>query len=132
MEAIGVVTKTQGKNAVVRVARQSACSGNCHDCSGCGERPMETTAFSEIDLKIGDKVRIESDSASVLSGMFAVFILPLYLPLIGYLILSTVDLGLAGVLGGLILTVVIIATLSKSRWYIRKTQPRVVCKLTKD
>ena len=52
--------------AQVMVVRQSACSGDCHKCSGCGavEQKMLLTAQNPIGAKPGDLVTIASDSGA--------------------------------------------------------------------
>ena len=48
--------------ARVSVLRQSACSGDCHKCAGCGaaEQTMIFTAINSIGAKPGDLVTVES------------------------------------------------------------------------
>ena len=67
--------------AQVAVIRQSACSGDCHQCSGCGA-PQQTlllTATNVIGAKPGDLVVIQSESGPVLTGAAVLYLLPLVL-----------------------------------------------------
>ena len=80
----------------VMVVRQSACSGDCHKCAGCGavEQKMLLTVCDPIGTKPGDVVTIRSDSAPVLKGAAVLYLLPLLLFIPGYL------LGMRWHLGG--------------------------------
>ena len=83
--------------AQVMVVRQSACSGDCHKCSGCGavEQKLLLTVQNPIGARPGEVVTISSDSAPVLKGAAILYLLPLVLFVAGYLI------GMQWQLGGL-------------------------------
>ena len=83
--------------ARVSVLRQSACSGDCHKCAGCGaaEQTMIFTAINPIGAKPGDLVTVESASGPVLKAAAMLYMLPLVLFIAGYL------LGMQWKLGGL-------------------------------
>lgn len=70
------------------VVRQSACSGDCHQCGGCGsmKQTLRVTAENPIGAKCGEKVWVESGSADVLKGAALVYLLPLVLFLAAYLL----------------------------------------------
>ena len=73
--------------AQVVVIRQSACSGDCHKCSGCGAA-QETVMFvaqNPVDAKAGDLVRVESETAPVLKAAAVLYLLPLVLFIAGYI-----------------------------------------------
>lgn len=69
------------------VVRQSACSGDCHACGGCGsvKQTLRVTAQNPIAAKCGERVWIESGSAPILKGAALVYLLPLALFLAAYL-----------------------------------------------
>ena len=73
--------------AKVMLVRQSACSGDCHKCSGCGavEQKMLLTAQNPIGAKPGELVNIESASGPVLRGAAILYLLPLVLFILAYL-----------------------------------------------
>lgn len=75
-----------GKAEVFRV-RESACSGDCHKCSGCGaaKQTVVLTARNAIGARVGDMVVITSSSSRVLKAAAVLYILPLVLFLTGYL-----------------------------------------------
>ena len=72
--------------AEVFVERQSACSGECHKCSGCGAAKQQVfvRARNSIGARPGDQVIVSSDDRQVVSAMLVVYILPLILLLAGY------------------------------------------------
>lgn len=73
--------------AQVACLRQSACSGDCHKCSGCGavEQTMVFTARNPIGAKPGDMVIVESESGPVLKAAAVLYLLPLVLFIAAYL-----------------------------------------------
>lgn len=76
-----------GMAEVIRV-RESACSGDCHQCSGCGaaKETLVLQAGNPIDAKPGDLVKIQSASTPVLKAATVLYILPLVMFLLGYLL----------------------------------------------
>lgn len=89
-----------GGMARVMVVRESACSGDCHKCSGCGAA-KETLIFearNPIGAKPGDLVIVQSESGPVLAGAAILYMLPLVLFFLGYFLGDM--FGLGAVLGG--------------------------------
>ena len=98
-----------GSAEVLRV-RESACSGDCHKCSGCGssQQTMVICAENPIGAKVGDWVVIEAKSGAVLKAAVMLYIVPLVLFIAGYLLgehlwQSGILFALAGLLIGLVL-----------------------------
>ena len=87
-------------NATVIHVRQSACSGDCHKCSGCGaqQETMELTARNPIGAKPGDLVVMEAETGPVLKAAAVLYLLPLGLFFLGYL-LGQVLWGRGGLVG---------------------------------
>ena len=81
--------------------RQSACSGDCHKCSGCGaaKETMIVTAENPIRASVGDFVTLTSDTASVMKAVVVVYLLPLVLFFAGYALGAAID-WLPGLMGG--------------------------------
>ena len=75
-----------GTARVIHV-RQSACSGDCHQCSGCGaaQKTLALTVRNPIGAVPGDLVVIESQSGPVLAAAAVLYVLPLVLFFMGYL-----------------------------------------------
>ncbi len=99
---------SDGTAQVLRT-RESACSGDCHKCSGCGAAAQSVlvTARNPIGAKPGDRVLITSDTAPVLAAAALLYILPLVLFIAGYLAAESLWgkgplLGLGGFMLGLV------------------------------
>ena len=74
-----------GTATVVHV-RESACSGDCHKCSGCGAA-KETVVFradNPIGARVGDLVVVRSESGPVLRAAAVLYVLPMVLFFLGY------------------------------------------------
>ena len=88
MEQIVRVTRTHGDGtATVAHMRQSACSGDCHKCSGCGAATEQILlqAVNPIGAEAGDFVKIESASGPVLKAAAMLYLVPMVLFFAGYL-----------------------------------------------
>ena len=72
--------------AEIFLVRESACSGDCHKCSGCGaaKETMIAVAENQIGAKAGDFVKVTSDTRQVLGMAMLVYALPLVLFFAGY------------------------------------------------
>lgn len=74
-----------GTAQVVRV-RESACSGDCHKCAGCGAA-TQTVVFearNPIGAKPGQMVIVRSQSGPVLKAALVLYMMPLILFFLGY------------------------------------------------
>lgn len=101
-----------GTAEVFRV-RESACSGDCHKCSGCGaaKETVVFTAVNPLGARPGDLVTIRSQSAPVLKAAVVLYVAPLVLFFLGVALgslLGTMEylLGGLGFCLGLVLVVV--------------------------
>lgn len=76
-----------GTATVVHV-RESACSGDCHKCSGCGaaKEAILLEAKNPIGAKPGDLVTIESATGPVLKAAMVMYMVPMVLFFVGYAI----------------------------------------------
>lgn len=74
--------------ALVLHIRQSACSGDCHKCSGCGavQEKMLILAHNPIRAEVGDMVKITANSGPVLFAAAVLYAIPVALFFVGYLI----------------------------------------------
>ena len=86
MRQQGTVESAEGEVAVVCIERESACSGDCHKCSGCGavKQTLRIQAGNPIGAQRGDRVYVESSGATVLWGAVLVYLLPILGFLAGY------------------------------------------------
>ncbi len=88
MEQLVRVTKVYDNGrALVRLDRESACSGDCHKCGGCGavQQTLLVEAENPIGAKPGELVRIGSDSGRLLWQAALLYLMPLCLFFLGYL-----------------------------------------------
>ena len=94
-----------GTAEVVHV-RQSACSGDCHKCSGCGavKETMVLSVLNPIGAKPGDVVTIETKTVQVLCAAAIFYVLPLVMFFAGCL-LGGLWIGGAGFALGILLAV---------------------------
>ena len=87
MEQLVRVRETHGDGtaAVIHV-RESACSGDCHKCSGCGaaKETVIFTADNPIGARPGDLVKVDSSTAPLLKAAMVLYVLPLILFFLGY------------------------------------------------
>ena len=72
--------------ADVILVRESACSGDCHKCSGCGaaKEAILLEAKNPIGAKPGDLVTIESATGPVLKAAMVMYMVPMVLFFVGY------------------------------------------------
>ena len=72
--------------ATVLLVRDSACSGDCHKCSGCGaaKETMIFTAQNAIGASRGDLVKVESATGPVMKAAVVLYVIPLALFFLGY------------------------------------------------
>jgi len=88
--------------ADIILVRESACSGDCHKCSGCGaaKETMIVTAENPIRAQVGDFVTLTSDTASIMKAVVAVYLVPLVLFFAGYALGAALGIS-GGLVGGL-------------------------------
>ncbi len=86
--------------AQVLLVRESACSGDCHKCSGCGaaKETLLLTARNSIRASRGDLVTVESATGPVLKAAAVLYVMPLVLFFLGYALGAA--LALSGALFG--------------------------------
>ena len=103
MEQVVRVKETyENGTALVYRIRESACSGDCHKCSGCGaaKETVLFTAENPIGAGQGDLVKVESETAPVLKAAAVLYIAPLALFFLGYCLGSLLG-GFGPLAGGL-------------------------------
>ena len=87
-------TYSDGTAQVVCV-RESACSGDCHKCSGCGaaKEVILLTADNPIGAETGDLVNLRSETGPVLKAAAMLYMMPLALFFAGYALAAVLDLS---------------------------------------
>lgn len=126
METEGKVIRRGENNAIIQIRRKGACGDNCAHCSGCAAQLMEIESDCSIAVQNGDWVRIKSNHNMILVGLFVLFLMPVFLPIIAFL--STIGSGLEifFVLLAIVISVILIILLNKSRWFRNASRPQVV------
>lgn len=107
--------------AQVICIRESACSGDCHKCSGCGaaKETIFLTADNPIGAQAGDLVKLRSDTGPVLKAALIMYMMPLVLFFAGYAIGAA--LNQSGVLfGSIAFACSIIFIVLYDRWVAKK------------
>ena len=119
-QLVKVLTCAPDGTAQVACLRQSACSGDCHKCSGCGavEQTMIFTARNPIGARPGDTVTVESATGPVLKAAAVLYMLPLMLFIAGYLVGMQWNLG--ALIGGLAFVLSIVLIIVYDRLVMQK------------
>ncbi len=104
--------------ADIILVRESACSGDCHKCSGCGaqKETMIVTAENPIRAQVGEFVTLSSDTASVMKAVAVVYLIPLVLFFAGYALGHSL-----GVSGGLVGALGFVLGIVGAIWFDRRT-----------
>ena len=81
--------------AQVICIRESACSGDCHKCSGCGaaKEAIVLTADNPICASAGDLVMLRSETAPVLKAAVVLYMMPLVLFFAGYALAAALNIS---------------------------------------
>lgn len=77
MTGKGVIVRTNGPVATVRLRKSSACGHDCGECRVCSNPEIEVEILNPISAKVGDIVAIGMDSSKVLMWAFMLYILPI-------------------------------------------------------
>ena len=93
-------TYSNGMAQVIHM-RESACSGDCHKCSGCGaaKEYMIFDAVNAIGASKGDMVVIKSENGPVMKAVGVFYVMPMVLFFLGYYLGTFLNAG--GIVGGL-------------------------------
>ena len=87
----GYVKKTnENGTAVVVFKRESACGGNCASCSGCAASEIEAVALNQVGAVQGDYVTVESETKDVLLSAFILYMVPVFIFIVAYLVLEKI------------------------------------------
>ena len=120
-QLVRVVKQNEDGTARVVLVRESACSGDCHKCSGCGaaKQTMFVVAKNPIDAPVGAVVTIASESGPVLAAAAMLYMLPLGTFFLGYL-LGAVLWQKGGLVGGLGFVLGVAAAVAYDRLVMKK------------
>ena len=84
-------------HAVISVPRKSACGHDCEECAGCGVSGAAVTAkaANPIGARPGQKVVVESSTQKMLGIVALVYLTPVVLFLLGYLVMVFLGMSVA-------------------------------------
>lgn len=125
MTQVATVERILDNNhAEISVPRKAACGHDCEECAGCGVSgaSVYAKAVNPIGAKPGQKVVVHSDTQKMLRIVAFVYLVPVVLFLLGYLLMAFVTtsvaiqytVAVAGFLAGIVLAV----------WYDRRLKAR--------
>lgn len=120
-QKVRVIKTNADGTAVVLHIRESACSGDCHKCSGCGaaKESMMFEAANPIGAQVGDLVKVEAESGPVLKAAVVMYVIPMILFFAGYAIGAALW-GLGALTGCLAFAVSICLAVVYDRKVVRK------------
>ena len=86
-----------GGYAMISVPRKSACGHDCEECAGCGVSgsAVYARAANPIGARPGQKVVVQSDSKKMLNVIMMVYLTPVVLFLVGYLLMVAIGASTA-------------------------------------
>ena len=119
-QKVKVLESLPDGTAKVLCIRQSACSGDCHQCGGCGaqQEQLVLTAHNPIGAEPGEVVVLHSESGPVLKAAAVLYMLPLVLFFGGYALGALWGaggwIGCGGFVAGVILAMVFDRKLGKT------------------
>lgn len=113
--------------ATVFLQRESACSGDCHKCSGCGaaKEVMIFEAQNPIGAVRGDLVVIESKTGPVMKAVGVFYVLPLVMFFLGYYLGEVIG-GVGALVGSLGFVAAIALTVVYDRKIAKKQQVHTI------
>ena len=119
-QLVKVLSCEPDATARVMCIRESACSGDCHKCSGCGavQQAMIFQARNPIGARPGDLVTVESATGPVLKAAAVLYLLPLVLFIAGYLVGMQWSMG--GLIGALAFALSIVLIVCYDRLVMKK------------
>ena len=103
MTGEGLVIKTCGNTATVKIKRSSACGHDCGECNLCKNPDIEVEILNPIGAQKGDRVKIGTDTAKVLKSAFLLYMLPIIGALVLYIALSSFDIATGYLIGAEVL-----------------------------
>lgn len=77
MTGEGIVVKTHGTRATVRIEKKSACSGECSSCGLCDNPVYDIEVKNTVNACVGDTVKLYMPTGDVYRAAFLVYMLPI-------------------------------------------------------
>ena len=86
MNKTGTVEFINGEYVSIKIKRDSSCGENCAMCNACPGKNMTVNLQTDKNLKVGDTVKLETNTKYILLSSFLVYIVPIILLIAGYAI----------------------------------------------
>ena len=130
MRESGTVVKTDSKLATVRIERHSAC-GKCGMCGMSDKnKHIDFNIVNSLQAKVGDKVEIEVHDVNSFKIVAIVYVIPLAIALLGFLVTFLCKLPdwamIIGFVVGLVIGFVIVALIDKHKRHKWLDTPEMV------
>ena len=94
MDIVGTVISVNENMATVSVKRVSACGENCANCKGaCEVTTAVSVAENRAGAAVGDTVKIESDSESVIRAAVVLYIVPVLVAIVAAVVCYGMELS---------------------------------------
>lgn len=133
-----IITKIRDDGlAEVVVERLGICGGDCSECGECKyEHLMKSVVQNPIGARRGQHVIIETPTKGVVKGALVIYILPLVMLFLGYLIAAALSLGesacIIAAFAAAVLGIVIAVILSRARHSADPTPTKIVSVIQSD
>lgn len=133
-----IVTKIRDDGlAEVVVERLGICGGDCNGCNECKyEHLMKSVVQNPIGAQRGQHVMIETPTKGVVKGALAIYVLPLVMLILGYLIAAALSLGesscIIAAFAASVLGIVIAIVISRARHSADPTPTKIVSVIQSD
>ncbi len=127
-----IITKIRDDGlAEVVVERLGICGGDCSECGECRyENLMKSVVQNPIGARRGQHVMIQTPTKGVVKGALAIYILPLVMLFIGYLVADALSLSetvcIIAAFAAAVLGLVIAAVISRARHSADPTPTKIV------
>ena len=120
-QRVKVVSTAPDGTAKVIHLRESACRGDCHKCSGCGaaQQTLLLTVQNPLGAKPGQMVTIRAASGPVLAAAAVLYLVPLLLFFVGYL-LGEINFRQGLLWGGIAFVIAICLAVLYDRLVVKK------------
>ena len=124
-----IITKNRDDGlAEVVVERLGICGGDCNGCNEC--------KYEHLMKSVVQNVMIETPTKGVVKGALAIYVLPLVMLILGYVIAAAFSLSesvcIAVAFGAAILGIVIAIVLSRARHKLDPTPTKIVSVIEND
>lgn len=84
MEKIGFVKSIDGNAAIIEIVRYGACGDRCSSCKGgCETRAMHVRVNNNLNLSVGQLVKLHSESKKLIKAVMLVYVMPLIVMILG-------------------------------------------------